>query len=226
MKAAGHTVKGVIFDVDGTLLDSVKAWLTVSSNYIRSQGLVPEEGLDERIFSMSMGDGAAYLAKRYGLDKTSRQIIEEIDGILLGYYCKQVQLRDGVRELLEWIRRKEIPMAVATATDEPLIEGAFARLGIRSFFRKIFTCSQVGEGKRSPLIYKKAAECLGTDPEETLVFEDALFALKTAKTAGFLTAGVYESHCAPEQPEIMSVADLYGRNLREILDRLKMEETD
>ncbi len=226
MRAAGHTVKGVIFDMDGTLLDSVEAWMTVSSDYLRSRGFVPEEGLDEYLFSLSMEDGAAYVAEHYGLEKTPGRIIEEIDEMLLNYYCKEVQLRDGVRDLLEWIHHKGVPMAVATATDEPLAEGAFVRLGIRPFFQKIFTCGQAGESKRSPLIYKKAAECLGTDPEETLVFEDALFALKTAKTAGFLTAGVYESHCVPEQPEIMSLADFYGRDLRELLEKLKMEEAE
>lgn len=226
MRVAGHAVKGVIFDVDGTLLDSVEAWMTVSSNYIRSQGLVPEEGLDEYLFSLSMEDGAAYVAERYGLKKTPGQIIEEIDEMLLNYYCKEVQLRNGVRDLLEWLHHKEIPMAVATATDEPLIEGAFARLGIRPFFQKIFTCSQVGESKRRPLIYERAAEYLGTEPGETLVSEDALFALTTAKKAGFLTAGIYESHCVPDQKEIMSLADLYVRNPGELLEKLKMEDTE
>lgn len=224
MKAAGKAVKGVIFDVDGTLLDSVEVWMTVSSKYICSLGLVPEEGLDEYIFSMSMDEGAVYLSERYHLEKAPRQIIKEIDEMLKEYYWKEAPLREGAMELLRWLRQQNIPAAVATATDEPLITGAFERLGIRSFFRKIFTCSQVGEGKRSPLIYEKAAECLGTKPEETLVFEDALYALTTARKAGFMTAGVYERHCLPEQPLIRERADIYGPGLKELLKILMKEQ--
>lgn len=221
MSISWEMIKGVIFDVDGTLLDSVEVWMTVSSRYIRSRGLVPEKGLDEYLFSLSMEDGAAYLAERYGLKKAPQRIIEEIDEILRDYYRNTVQPREGAEDLLKWLARREIRFAAATATDRPLVESAFRRLGLLPYFQEIFTCGQVGESKRSPLIYRKAAECLGTKPEETLVVEDALFALTTAKNAGFLTAGVGESHNASDQEAIRSLADVCGGSPAEILKQLQ-----
>ena len=199
MKISGQTVKGIIFDVDGTLLDTVEIWVTASSRYVRSQGLVPEPGLDESLFSMSMEEAAVYLSAHYVPEKEPRRIIEEVNQMLVRYYREEAPLRNGAAELLRWLQQQEMPVAAATATDEPLVEGAFGRLGIRPFFQAVFTCSQVGAGKKKPRIYQRAAACLGTEPGETLVVEDALFALQTAKAAGFLTAGVAERYSAPER---------------------------
>ncbi len=226
MKISGQTVKGIIFDVDGTLLDTVEIWVTASSRYVRSQGLVPEPGLDESLFSMSMEEAAVYLSSHYVPEKEPRRIVEEVNQMLVRYYREEAPLRNGAAELLRWLQQQEMPVAAATATDEPLVEGAFGRLGIRPFFQAVFTCSQVGAGKKKPRIYQRAAACLGTEPGETLVVEDALFALQTAKAAGFLTAGVAERYSAPEQEEIRSLADLYGQDPADLLKKLRETERE
>ena len=123
MKISGQTVKGIIFDVDGTLLDTVEIWVTASSRYVRSQGLVPEPGLDESLFSMSMEEAAVYLSSHYVPEKEPRRIIEEVNQMLVRYYREEAPLRNGAAELLRWLQQQEMPVAAATATDEPLVEG-------------------------------------------------------------------------------------------------------
>ena len=112
-------------------------------------------------------------------------------------------------------------MTVATSSDYPLIEGAFKRLNIFEYFTEILTCTLVGAGKDSPMIYEKAALLMGTKPEETCVFEDALHALMTAKKAGFYTVGVYDEASAGNQTELRENAELYGDDFYEITDRLR-----
>lgn len=114
------------------------------------------------------------------------------------------------------MKEKNIPMAAATASDKEHIKAAFERLGLDGYFKRIFTCSEVGAGKRQPLIYERAAEYLGAKPEEILVFEDALYALTTAKNAGFHTAGVYDRFSENEQEAIRRQADIYLRDLTDL----------
>ena len=99
-------------------------------------------------------------------------------------------------------------MCVATVTDRYLVEETLERLGVLHYFSEIFTCAEVGFGKDKPIIYRKALEHLGTKKDETIVFEDALFALRTAKADGFYTVGVYDRH-EKRQDELKSLADYY-----------------
>ncbi len=214
-------IKGAIFDADGTLLDSMPIWLDVSSRWLLAQGIRPEPQLGDKLFSMTMAEGVAYLRKVYGLSQDEKKIVEEINAVVEKFYLTEVALKPGVLELLDWLRGQKIPMAVATATDEPLIAGALAHVGIDSFFGKIFTCGGVGVGKDHPLIYQKAAESIGTKPEETLVFEDALHGLLTAKRAGFYTVGIYDEVSSRQQESLEMHADLYGKDFNEILKKLQ-----
>ena len=214
-------IKGAIFDVDGTLLDSMPVWMEIGARYVRSLGKEPEENLGEILFPMTMNQGAAYVKETYGLDKSIPQIIEEINAIVEKYYFQEAPLKPGAIEILRWLQEKNIPMTVATSTELHLIEGAFSRLHLRSFFKEVFTCTQVGAGKNQPVIYQKAACAMNTKPEETWVFEDALHGLLTAKEAGFFTVGLYDAASKNQQEALSESADLYGKSLLDILEKLK-----
>lgn len=216
-------MKGAIFDIDGTLLDSMPIWMDAGARYLRGLGLVPEEGLGDKLFSMTMAEGADYLNHAYGLCRETSRIIDEINAIVEEFYFREAPLKPGAMELLDWMRADGMKLWAATSTDHHLIEGAFRRLGILEYFSGIFTCSQVGAGKDKPLIYEMAAQAMGTAPEETCVLEDALHALVTAKKAGFFTIGVYDEASISKQKELQKEADLYGKSLGEILEKLKKE---
>lgn len=215
-------IKGAIFDMDGTLLDSMPVWEHASERYLLEKGIVAEEGLSEILFSMSMRQGAEYVKKKYGLGEDIDTIVAGVNEIVFSAYEKEVQPKEGIRELLEELRGRGIPMAVATSTDRPMVEAALKRTGLEAYFARVFTCTEVGAGKARPDIYDMAAQFLGTKPGETWVFEDALYAIKTAKAAGFPVVGIYDETSRREQGEIRALADVYLRDWKELkVERLE-----
>lgn len=215
-------IKGAIFDMDGTLLDSMPVWEHASERYLQAKGIVVEEKLSEILFSMSMRQGAEYVKEKYGLREDIDTIVAGVNEIVFTAYEKEVQPKEGIRELLEELRGRGIPMAVATSTDRPMVEAALKRTGLEPYFARVFTCTEVGAGKARPDIYDAAARFLGTKPGETWVFEDALYAIKTAKAAGFPVVGIYDETSRREQGEIRALADVYLRDWKELtVERLE-----
>lgn len=211
-------IKGAIFDVDGTLLDSMGIWEDVGVRYLKSIGKEPEANLSQILFPMSIEEGAAYVKEHYELPYAMDEIMEGVLSIVSDFYFYEVPLKKGVKELLEALEKKGILMVIATSSERLHIEKAFKRLEIDGYFQKIFTCTEVGESKSSPLIYRKAAEYLHTKPEETWVFEDALHALLTAKNAGFHTVAVYDEASEKDQEALKKEADVYVKAMTELFE--------
>ena len=206
-------IKGAIFDVDGTLLDSMEIWEDVAIRYLKSIGVEAEPDLPEVMFTMSLPEGAAYVKEHYRLTRETDEIIQGVLDIIRKYYEETAPLKPGVTKILEELSRKRIPMTVATSNNKEEVEAAFKRLGIASYFSRIFTCEEVGAGKTRPDIYMKAAEYMGTRPEETVIFEDVLHAIRTAKKAGFLAVGLYDEASKADQEEIKKEADWYAKSM-------------
>lgn len=205
-------IKGAIFDVDGTILDSMGIWDEAGIRYLRSKGIEAPKNLGDILFAMTITEAAVYLKETFALKERTDDIEQGILDTVKDYYYEEAPLKNNVAEVLELLERNQIPMAVASSSEKAHIEAAFQRLGILPYFQAIYTCQEVGEGKESPLVFEKACEELGTNPEETYVFEDALHAIKTAKKAGFRTVGIYDRYSEKDQKEIQKTADVYIRN--------------
>ena len=190
-------IKGVIFDIDGVLLDSMIIWTDLGERYLKSIGKEPEEGLTEKLFSMSMEQGAEYLKDN------------DINNISKNFYYNEVEAKPGVKELLEDFSSRGIKMVAATSSPRGHVERALTRVGLLEFIDRIFTNGEVGVSKHEPDIYNLAAEHMGTAPSETLVFEDSLYALKTAKSAGYVTVGIYDARGEKDQAGLKENAELY-----------------
>lgn len=202
-------IKGAIFDVDGTILDSMSIWDEAGIRYLKSNGIEAPSDLGDTLFAMTITEAAYYLKEKFALKETTDAIEQGILDTVKDYYYEEAPLKSKVVRILEILKRENIPMAVASSSEKAHIEAAFQRLGILKYFQVIYTCKEVGEGKSSPLIFEKACEELGTDPGETYVFEDALHAIKTAKKAGFRTVGIYDRYSEKDQKEIQETADIY-----------------
>ena len=198
-------IRGAVFDVDGTLLNSMSIWDTLGETYLRSIGYEPRENLNETFKSMSLYQAACYYRTAYGVTLPVDTIMEEVNAMITDLYQNKVQAKAHVGDFLENLRQRNIKMCVATATDEPLVEAALDRCGILEYFTDIFTCTGVGHGKDEPVIFRKAMESLGTDKSHTLVFEDALHAVQTARRDGFPVAVVYDQY-ERRQREIQALA--------------------
>lgn len=202
-------IKGAIFDIDGTLLDSMPIWTDVGARYLRSIGVTPEEGLGEILFSMTMEEGAAYLRRTYNLSQTETDIQQGIVDIIGDFYRYEVQLKSGMRELLEQLYVQSIPMTLATTGERELAEAALTRLGVWRYFSAMFTANELHTSKKEPLIYHTAANFMGTAPHETMVYEDVIHALTTAKNAGFQTTAVEDAASRKDKAAILAIADHY-----------------
>lgn len=205
-------INGVIFDADGTLLKSMEFWDSVVVNLLKSLGVTPDDNLTEILAPMSMLEGAEYIVREYGLTVSVDEIIKEENRIVEQFYFNSVQMKSGTKELLSVLKEKNIPMTVASATDRYLIEGALKHLEIDGYFDAVISCSEVGEGKSSPRVYLRACEVMGTSPNETLVAEDSLSALLTAKKAGFKTMAVFDATQKRNWREIKEHADFFVKD--------------
>lgn len=202
-------ITGAIFDLDGTLLDSMQVWNDVGERYLRCLGIEAEPDLGRIMFPMSIVQGAEYMKERYRLQFDTDQITNGLNNIIQDFYDNQVQLKRGVKQFLDEMKQCGIKMTVATLSERYLIEKAMDRLGILTLFDRIFTCSEVGAGKAKPDIFLAAKQYMDTELSGTWVFEDAVYAIQTAKTAGFRIAGVYEASNMDEQKEIREISDIY-----------------
>ena len=205
-------IKGAIFDADGTLLDSMHIWDEVGERFLRSKGKMPEADLYKILFPMTLEESSVYLKMHYALDESPKEIKEGVLSVIDGFYRREVGLKAGVKDYLAYLHQNGIRMSVATTSDKGQIEAAFIRLGIRKYFREIFTCSELQTNKREPTVYLKAAEALDVNPSETVVFEDVIYAVKTAKKAGFFTVAVEDASSLDSREEIKEAADLYIRD--------------
>ena len=213
-------IRGAIFDVDGTLLDSMFIWDTIGETYLRSIGYEPREKLNEVFKNMSLFQAARYYRTEYGVTLSIDEIMNGVNAMLERYYRFEVSLKPGVAELLAQLQASGVKLCIATATDRYLVEAALERCGVLSCFGAIFTCNEVGHGKDEPDIFEEALRFLGTEKAETVVFDDALYAVRTAKEAGFPVAAVYDSH-ERSQEEVCARSDLYLEDLTQLVELQK-----
>ena len=206
-------IKGAIFDLDGTLLDSMSIWDTVGEDYLRSLGIEPREDLSETFKTFTLEESAEYYRTHYGVALSVEEIVDGVNAMIEDFYRNTVPLKKGVSEFLEGLSKGGVRMCVATVTDKYLAEAALSRLQVRQYFGEIFTTADIGCGKNDPKIYRTALAYLGTEKSETLVFEDAHHALMTAKNDGFPVAAVYDKH-ESRQTEMKANGDYYITNYK------------
>jgi len=187
-------IDAVIFDMDGTLLDSLGAWEHASANYLRTRGIEMPAEMEKRLENMSLGEGAEYIKNAFNLPESPEDLLAAVVAPVRERYMTSIPAKPGVEQVLKYLKAQGIKIAVATAADTELARGAFSRTGLLPYFDFMIDCNEVGIGKRSPAIYEETLKRLGTTKARTLVVEDALYALQTAKKAGFLTAGIADSH--------------------------------
>ncbi len=212
----GTDIKGVIFDVDGVLIDSMAIWTDLGARYVRSKGGVPEEGLAKILFSMSMEQGAAYLRDHYLPESSVEEIRDGLSRMLRDFYFYEVQAKPGAKELLEKMKTAQMRITAATSSPRGHVEAALIRNGLLIFIERIFTSAEVGSSKHSPEIYDAAAAFMGLTRDEICVFEDSLYALRTAADAGYHTVGVFDKDGEADQEGMRETAEVYCISLKSL----------
>lgn len=206
-------IKYAIFDADGTLMDSMHIWDTLDSAFLMMRGIEPKES---RIFrKYGYVNAIKYFLENYDLDMTAEEIRADIMKILEYYYNNVPKAKDGVREFLQTLRNNGVRCVVATATDRYLMEPALERNGLLEYFEAVFSTREIGISKHEPDIFNMARDFLGAD-ENTFIFEDAAYAIDTAKKAGYKVVAIEDYSAEEEREHIREVADFYVADYSEI----------
>ena len=211
-------LQSAIFDMDGTLLDSMPTWRELGPSFLKERGIPVTPEQLHTLRTMTDHEVIPYLQETCGLEMTTEQIMDEIIRRMEDFYTHRVQPKPGLEKFLSILKMEGVWMYVATATHRRLAEKALKTAGIDHYFRGIVTSADAGSHKsESAEIYEMAMRRMQSNKQDTVVFEDVLYAIRTAKAAGFRVAGVYDSMSEADQPEIQRLSDYYIRSYEELV---------
>lgn len=210
-----NNIKGAIFDMDGTLIDSLMLWDIIwekfGEKFLNKKEFKPAAEDDKAVRTMTLKDAMHHIHSVYNIGNDGEELLDEANEIMKNFYTYDVELKNGVLDFLEDCYKKGIKMCIASATDINLIKIAAHHCNIEKYFTDILSCAETGKGKDEPDIYLRALDCLGTKIEETCVFEDSLVAIQTAYKLNLKTVGIYDKYNYG-QDEIKKIATVYIEN--------------
>ena len=200
-------MKAYIFDLDGTLFDSMNVWEKVDTDFLQKRGIEVPPDYAKAINSMTFLETAAYTIERFNLNDSIESLMLEWNDMAAFSYAHNVQLKKGAKEYITMLYSKGKKLAIATSLSNELLELSLKNQGVYDLFNAICTTEEVRQGKSRPDVYLLAAKKLGIKPCDCLVFEDILPAVKSAKNAGFKVCAVYDKSSGADWEKIKSIAD-------------------
>ncbi|WP_429146444.1 HAD family hydrolase [Anaerotaenia torta] len=210
-------IDAVIFDLDGTLVDSMWMWRRIDIEYLARFGLDMPEDLQKSIEGMSFSETAVYFKERFQLPDSVEQIKQDWNEMAWEKYRNEVPVKEGVMKFLRYLRQERIPAGIATSNSRELAETVLKKHDMEEYFTSIRTSCEVAKGKPFPDIYLLVAEDLGVEPQRCLVFEDVLQGVMAGKNAGMKVCAVYDEHSSKDREAKIRLADYYVHSIREVL---------
>lgn len=202
-------ISGVIFDMDGTLLNSNYIWRSLGDLYLPRFGLTPRADCAEQIWPLTFQQTAEYFRATYALPLTAEEIRRQITEIIEEHYChRAIPPMPGAPEYVKALHSAGIPALVATATDLPLARAALENAGLLPFLSGVLSCSTLGFGKETPRVYHAARQQLGTALDTAWVFEDTALAIASAKAGGYHVVQIHDPVREAQVGPVVTAADL------------------
>lgn len=209
-------MRAAIFDLDGTVLDSMWIWADINERFLRSRGVAMPEGYLEIMSSMGFLEAARYTVNRFGLADDPQTLCTHYQDASCDYYKNRIGLKPGAGEYLRRLKARGVKMGIATASVERVFLPALRRNGIDGLFDVVVSSDDVRRGKDFPDIYLEAARRLHTPPEHCVVFEDILSGTRSAKSVGMAVVGVYDDSARHDRAAIEAVADVFIKEYAEL----------
>lgn len=217
LKEKMEEMQGVLFDLDGTLIDSMWIWEQIDDEFLGEYGLLVPEDLHDEIEGMSFSETAVYFKNRFHLPLSLEEIKHIWNAMAMDKYLNVVPLKPGILEFLEWLKARGIPVGIATSNSRELVDGVLAARGIVEYFSSVVTGCEVNAGKPAPDIYLHVAGALSVPPSACMVFEDIPAGILAGKRAGMTVTAVEDDFSAALREEKKRLADYYIRDYRELL---------
>ncbi|MGN0471139.1 MAG: HAD family hydrolase [Acutalibacteraceae bacterium] len=211
-------IKAAIFDLDGTLIDSMYVWEKVDHDFLTERGIPVTQEYIDNVRCMFFETAAKYTIETYNLSESIEQIVQIWLNMARHEYEFNVKLKQGVFQYLEFLKSRNIKIGIATSSNPYLTKPVLEHNGISRFFDTICYTSQVGKGKEFPDIYLYTAGKLGAKPSECVVFEDIVEGIRSAETAGMKTVAVYDSTSENQADILKKIADKYIFDFLELLE--------
>ena len=212
-----NNIKAAIFDLDGTLVDSMWVWSQIDVDYLKEKGYSMPKDLRSEIVHLSFSQTAVYFKEKFNLEDSVEKISKDWHDMAFNHYSNDVKLKLGVKDFLNNLKSFKIKIALATSNSIPLLEACLKNNGIYDYFDSITTTDEVSNGKDCPDVYLLAANKLGINPRDCLVFEDILPAVQGAKAANMKVIAVKDDECLDSKEDLLKYADKYIHSFEELL---------
>lgn len=217
-------IKAAIFDMDGTLVDSLMfwdvLWSTFGEQYLNDKNFTPSVEDDKKVRTLTLKDAMKLIHQNYNLGESGEELLAEANRIMNDFYANSVELKSGVMEFLEHCKNNGVKMCIASATASELIDVALKHCNIEKYFLKVFSCGAIGKGKDKPDIFLQAVDFLGAEIKDTWMFEDSLTAIETATKIGMPTVGIYDKFNYGQE-KIKEIATEYIDSTETLLKLIK-----
>jgi HAD superfamily hydrolase (TIGR01509 family) len=210
-------IKGTIFDLDGTLVDSMWVWSQIDVDYLKTKGHSMPEDLRHEISHLSFSQTAVYFKERFNLNDSIEEILEDWHKMAFNHYSNNVKLKLGVKDFLNHLKSSDIKIGLATSNSVPLLEACLKNNEIYDYFDSITTTDEVSNGKNCPDVYLLAANKLGLNQMDCLVFEDILPAIQGAKAANMKVIAVEDDECVDSKEDLIRYSDKYIHSFLDLL---------
>ncbi|WP_010167864.1 HAD family hydrolase [Candidatus Epulonipiscium viviparus] len=213
--------EAVIFDLDGTLIDSMWVWEQIDIEFLQKKGYVIDEAAINQIEGAGFTETAEFFKKHFNLAMSVEEIKETWREMAIKMYVERVDLKNGAKEFLEFLKAHNVKMAIATSNGREIVEAILEKHDIAKFFETVVTSCDVEKGKPHPFVYLKTAEILEVAPSRCLVFEDVPNGIIAGKNAGMTVFGIEDAQREDAKRRAKDLCDRWVMDYNEVIDILK-----
>ncbi len=208
-------ITGAIFDFDGTLFDSMPIWKGIRKKFFEKIGLILSAEEEKLFEGLYLQESLVLAKEKFAIAENNEELFAMFFDYIKEQYLSQAYPKNDIIEFLEKLKANGVKMGIATATGEPALKAVLEKFDMLGYFEAIYSTYTVGASKKEPKVYDTVLEVLGTDKETTWVFEDALYAAKTAKAAGYNLVGIFDES-EKNTNELKEISDYYICNYKEL----------
>lgn len=207
---------GVIFDCDGTLIDSMHVWREAEDELARRAGVTLSKADTDEITTLTIPECGAFFHERFGLGETAADVVRMIDEFMLEFYRERAEARPGALSFVQGLAERGVRMSVASSSPQPYLRAGLERCGFAAYLDAVVSVDDVGKSKREPAVYDRAREIMGTPRATTWGVEDSVYAIRTLCAAGYRTLGIYDCDLSGTVEELQGESERFIRSFEEL----------